>query len=225
MLGGIEAGGTKFVLAAGRSPADIAARHVIPTGDPANTLREAADWFRAQGALASLGIANFGPVDLDPGSLTLGHITSTPKPGWRNCDIAGFFAKTLSCPVGFDTDVNAAALAEWRARGASRQASLAYVTVGTGIGGGVVAGGEIFGRPTHPEVGHIRVARHEDDGEFANAPIMAIAWRGLSAALPLWRAGADGSMRCRTKARGRWWRITLVSYAWRSSRSRQWSEW
>ncbi|WP_435199132.1 ROK family protein [Qipengyuania sp. 902] len=169
MLGGIEAGGTKFVLAAGRSPADIAARHVIPTSDPTNTLREAADWFRAQGALASLGIASFGPVDLDPGSLTWGHITSTPKPGWRNCDIAGFFAQTLSCPIGFDTDVNAAALAEWRARGASRQASLAYVTVGTGIGGGVVAGGEIFGRPTHPEVGHIRVARHEADGEFAGS--------------------------------------------------------
>ena len=157
------------MLAVGSSPNEIAARHVIPTRGPAETLREAAEWFREQGALTALGIGSFGPVDLDPASPSWGYITSTPKPGWANCEIAGYFKKALSCPVGFDTDVNAAALAEWRAREGSRQASLAYITVGTGVGGGLVEGGRIVGSSTHPEVGHIRVARHRDDAEFAGS--------------------------------------------------------
>lgn len=167
MIGGIEAGGTKFVLAVGTAEGEIARHHTLPTRDPHSTLGEATDWFAAQGSLAALGIGSFGPLDLDPNSPRWGHITSTPKPGWADCDIAGHFGQALDCPVGFDTDVNAAALAEWRARSETTTCSLAYVTIGTGIGGGIVADGRILGGSSHPEVGHIAVSRHVLDTDFA----------------------------------------------------------
>lgn len=165
MLGGIEAGGTKFVLAAGPSPDAIAARHVIPTRDPATTLAEAAEWFAGRGIVA-LGIGSFGPVELDPRSERWGFITNTPKPGWAGCDLAGYLGGTLGVPVGFDTDVNAAALAEYRAAGGSGE-GLAYLTIGTGIGGGLVLEGRPVHGVAHPEIGHIFPRRHPRDAEFA----------------------------------------------------------
>jgi len=166
MLGAIEAGGTKFVLAVGETPDALAARHVIPTRAPAETLAEAAAWFAAQGGVEALGIGSFGPVELDRASDRWGFITNTPKPGWADCDIAGFFAKGLGVPVGFDTDVNAAALAEHRAAGGGA-GSLAYLTIGTGIGGGVVLGGEAVHGIAHPEIGHIYPRRHPQDTDFS----------------------------------------------------------
>lgn len=165
MLGAIEAGGTKFVLAVGTSAQNITARRSIPTRDPAITLAEAADWFAQAGAISALGIGSFGPVDLDPASLTWGRITNTPKPGWADCDIAGFFMDRLGVPVGFDTDVNAAALAEYAAAGGAG-GSLAYLTIGTGIGGGLVLDGKPVHGIAHPEVGHIYPRRTADDCEF-----------------------------------------------------------
>lgn len=165
MLGAIEAGGTKFVLAVGSSPAAIRARHTIPTRDPATTLAEAADWFAGQGGIAALGIGSFGPVELDPASARWGFITNTPKPGWTDCDIAGFFAARFGVPVGFDTDVNAAALAEHAAAGGG-SGGLAYLTIGTGIGGGVVLDRQPVHGIAHPEIGHIFPRRHPDDREF-----------------------------------------------------------
>lgn len=165
MLGGIEAGGTKFVLAAGPSPDRILARHTIPTRDPATTLAEAAEWFAGRG-LAALGIGSFGPVELDRTAPKWGFITATPKPGWADCDVAGFFARTLGVPVGFDTDVNAAALAE-HAAGGRAGGSLAYLTIGTGIGGGLVTGGTPVHGIAHPELGHIYPRRHPLDRDFA----------------------------------------------------------
>ncbi len=170
MLGAIEAGGTKFVLAVGTSPGAITARHMIPTHDPATTLAEAAEWFAAQGAIAAIGIGSFGPVELDPASPKWGFITNTPKPGWADCDVAGTFARALGVPVGFDTDVNAAALAEHaaciRAAGGG-SASLAYLTIGTGIGGGVVLEDRPVHGIAHPEIGHIYPRRHAMDADFA----------------------------------------------------------
>jgi len=166
MLGGIEAGGTKFVLAVGTQPDQISARRTIPTGDPAATLAEAAAWFKTQGAITALGIGSFGPVKLDRESPRWGFITNTPKPGWADCDIAGFFAGRLGLPVGFDTDVNAAALAEYAAAG-GQGGSLAYLTIGTGIGGGLVLGGQPVHGIAHPEMGHIYPRRHADDRDFA----------------------------------------------------------
>jgi fructokinase len=165
MLGAIEAGGTKFVLAVGPSPDRITARHTIPTRDPATTLAEAAEWLAGQGGITALGIGSFGPVELDRTSPRWGCITTTPKPGWADCDIAGYFARALGVPVGFDTDVNAAALAEHAASGATG-GSLAYLTVGTGIGGGLVLDGQPVHGIAHPEVGHIYPRRHPDDRDF-----------------------------------------------------------
>ncbi|WP_237487376.1 ROK family protein [Parapontixanthobacter aurantiacus] len=166
LIGGVEAGGTKFVLAIGTSTGEIVQRHTLETTHPDDTLREATYWFETRGPIAALGIASFGPLDLDRTSPKWGHITSTPKRGWANCDIVGWFRERLGCPVGFDTDVNAAALAEWNAW-RQTDSTLAYVTVGTGIGGGVVVGGQVLGGKTHPEIGHIRVARHPLDRDFA----------------------------------------------------------
>ena len=167
MLGGIEAGGTKFVLAVGPTPDRILARHTIPTRDPAVTLAEAAAWFAGQGGVRALGIGSFGPVELDPASPQWGHITTTPKPGWANCDVAGHLAGALGgVPVGFDTDVNAAALAEYAASGKAG-GSLAYLTIGTGIGGGLVLDGKPVHGIAHPELGHIYPRRHPLDEGFA----------------------------------------------------------
>ena len=167
LLGAIEAGGTKFVLAVGSSSSEILARHVIPTLTPDATLAAAAEWFAAQGKLRALGIASFGPVELDRASPQWGHITNTPKPGWANCDLAGYFADRFGVAVGFDTDVNGAALAESR-RGAGKGASsLAYVTVGTGIGGGLVLDNTPVHGAAHPELGHIYVRRPAGDSGFA----------------------------------------------------------
>ena len=166
LLGGIEAGGTKFVLAVGYSPTEIIERYEIPTLDPAITLAQAGDWFESKGSISALGIASFGPVDLDRSSPLRGYITNTPKPGWENCDLAGYFAERFGVPIGFDTDVNGAALAEyqhWAGQGAS---SLAYITVGTGIGGGLVLDGRAVHGAAHPEMGHFFPRRHGDDREF-----------------------------------------------------------
>ncbi|AUX70876.1 fructokinase [Porphyrobacter sp. HT-58-2] len=166
MLGAIEAGGTKFVLAVGPSPDRILARHTIPTRTPEATLAEAAEWLAGKGGITSLGIGSFGPVELDRTSPKWGFITNTPKPGWADCDIAGYLGQALGVPVGFDTDVNAAALAEYAAAGGAG-GGLAYLTIGTGIGGGIVLDGKPVHGAAHPEIGHIYPRRHQDDVDFA----------------------------------------------------------
>jgi len=161
LYGGIEAGGTKFVCIVGTGPGDIRAETRFPTTSPERTLDRAFDFFRAeqdrQGRLAAIGIASFGPVDLRRESPTYGCITSTPKPGWSNVSIAGAAAAALGVPVGFDTDVNAAALAEQRWGAARGLHSFIYLTVGTGIGGGGLLDGKLTHGLVHPEMGHIRV--------------------------------------------------------------------
>ena len=166
MLAGIEAGGTKFVLAVGPSPDRIIARHTIPTRTPAETLAEAAEWLAGRGGVSALGIGSFGPVELDRRSPKWGFITNTPKPGWADCDIAGWMGQRLGVPVGFDTDVNAAALAEHAAAGGGT-GGIAYLTIGTGIGGGLVVDGKPVHGIAHPEMGHIYPRRHPLDMDFA----------------------------------------------------------
>lgn len=166
LIGGIEAGGTKFVLAVGHSPSEIIARHEIPTESPTETLKDAAAWLESHGQLDAIGIASFGPVELDRTSPRWGHITNTPKPGWANCDIAGFFGERFEVPIGFDTDVNGAALAEHQLGAGLDASSLAYITVGTGIGGGLIVGSKPVHGVAHPEMGHILPRRHALDLEF-----------------------------------------------------------
>ena len=167
LLGGIEAGGTKFVLAVGESPTQVRATHTILTREPSQTLAEARDWFERQGKLNAIGIASFGPVELDPASPKWGHILKTPKPHWSDCDLAGYFQQAFSVPVGFETDVNGAALAEYRLGAGKGATSLIYVTVGTGIGGGAIIDGRLVHGAGHPELGHIYPRRVPGDNTFA----------------------------------------------------------
>jgi fructokinase len=150
LLGGIEAGGTKFVCGAGTSPGDLETIH-IPTTSPEATTASAVE-FLGKYALRAVGIASFGPVDL-----ATGHITSTPKAGWRNYDLAGTVRQALGVPVAFDTDVNGAALGEARWGAAQGVSDFVYLTVGTGIGGGAMVNGRLLHGLAHPEMGHIRI--------------------------------------------------------------------
>jgi fructokinase len=168
LFGGVELGGTKCICAIGTGPGDIRGQIAIPTGaDPAATLHRLADqlgaWAALHGRIAAVGIASFGPLDLDRGSPTYGFITSTPKPGWRGVDVAGALGRACGVPVGFDTDVNGAALAEGRWGAARDLGDFAYVTVGTGVGVGLVVNGGLVHGFGHPELGHVRVARLAGD--------------------------------------------------------------
>jgi len=151
VLGAIEAGGTKFVCGIGTGPEDLRVT-VIPTTSPESTIGEIIRFFRRQVPIAALGIGSFGPIDRKAG-----RITSTPKAAWRNYEIAGILRTTLGVPVGFDTDVNAAALAEARWGAACGISDFVYVTVGTGIGGGALVSGWLLHGTTHAEMGHLRI--------------------------------------------------------------------
>ena len=163
----IEAGGTKFALAVGEDPTRISATHTIPTRSPTETLGEAREWFESQGSLKAMGIASFGPVELDRASAEWGHILKTPKPGWSNCDLAGYFERAFSIPVIFDTDVNGAALGEYLHGAGKGACSLTYVTIGTGIGGGTIIDGRVLHGAGHPELGHAYPRRGANDRDFA----------------------------------------------------------
>ncbi|HEX9733666.1 MAG TPA: ROK family protein [Thermoanaerobaculia bacterium] len=171
LYAGIEAGGTKFVCAVGSGPDDLRAEARFPTTTPEETLGRVIDFFRRQGRehgrLDAVGIASFGPVDLDRESPSWGHLTSTPKPGWAHTDLAGIVGRALELPVAFDTDVNGAALAEGRWGAARGLATFVYVTVGTGIGGGAVVDGELLHGLVHPEMGHMLVPHDRDADPFA----------------------------------------------------------
>jgi len=173
LWGGIEAGGTKFVCAVGSGPEDLRAEIRFPTSSPEVCLREALDFFRAQqakhGALAAIGVASFGPVDPDPASPSFGTITTTPKPGWANTDLVTPLRVGLGLPVGFDTDVNGAALGEGRWGAAQGLDTFIYLTVGTGIGGGAVVNGALLHGLVHPEMGHIAVPHDRDLDPFAGS--------------------------------------------------------
>ncbi|MCA9962012.1 MAG: ROK family protein [Anaerolineales bacterium] len=159
LYGGIEAGGTKFVCAVGTGPGDIRAETRFPTTTPVETIAQAAAFFQEQqavyGSLAAIGIASFGPVDPDPTSSTFGMITTTPKPGWANIDLVGAIQALFPVPIGFDTDVNGAALGEWRWGAAQGLDTFIYLTIGTGVGGGVMMNGKLAHGLVHPEMGHI----------------------------------------------------------------------
>jgi len=158
VFGAIEAGGTKFVCAVGSDPADLTITQ-LPTTAPQVTTAQAIDFLRvsSRGMLQAVGIGSFGPVDLSPSSPTFGHITSTPKLTWQNFDFVGTVRAALDVPIGFDTDVNAAALGEARWGAAQSISDFVYLTVGTGIGGGVIVNGQLLHGMLHPEMGHIRI--------------------------------------------------------------------
>lgn len=203
LWGGVEAGGTKFVCAVGSGPDDLREEARFPTTTPDETLERAVAFFREQQArqgapLAALGIASFGPLDLDPGSPTTGFITTTPKPGWAFTDLVGTFRRALEVPVGFDTDVNAAALGEQRWGAARGLDTFIYLTIGTGIGGGGMSAGRLLHGLVHPEMGHIRIPHDRERDPFpgscpfhgdcleglASGPALENRWGGRAETLP-----------------------------------------
>jgi fructokinase len=194
-FGGIEAGGTKFVCGVGTCPQDLLVVS-FPTTSPEETVGRACRFFREQvgDALRAVGIASFGPVDLDPESDTYGFITSTPKPGWQNYDFAGTVRRALEIPVGFDTDVNAAALAESHWGAAQGFADFIYLTVGTGIGGGAMVASRLLHGLMHPEMGHIRIPHRRQDPFPGNCPFHKDCLEGLASGWAIrerWGKSAD----------------------------------
>lgn len=159
-LGGIEFGGTKTVCVVGR-PGDVADEIRFPTGDdPAATLARCVDFFQSHGPVEAIGVGAFGPCDPDPASPTYGYVTTTPKPGWADTDVIGTLRAGLpEAALAFDTDVNVAALGELEHGAAHGLDSVVYLTIGTGIGGGLIADGHLVHGLVHPEMGHIRIPR------------------------------------------------------------------
>jgi fructokinase len=183
VFGGIEAGGTKFVCVIGTGPEDIRARTRFPTTEPEETLQRAVDFFRehAHGKLHALGIASFGPVELRRNHPDYGHITITPKPRWSGTDIVGYLRTALDVRIGFDTDVNGAALGEGRWGAARGLGTFVYMTVGTGLGVGSVVGGGTAHGLVHPEMGHVSVPRQPGDAFPGRCPFHGDCLEGMAA--------------------------------------------
>ncbi len=169
LYGGIEAGGSKWECAVGTGPDDVRATETIPTTTPAETIGRTVAFFEREGPVDAIGIGSFGPVDRDPSSPTWGHITTTPKPGWAHTDVAPEIRRRLSVPIAFDTDVNASALGEHRWGVARGLDTFCYVTVGTGIGGGAMVGGQLLHGLVHPEFGHMRIPHDHAADPFPGA--------------------------------------------------------
>jgi fructokinase len=164
---GVELGGTKCVCTLGTHPGDIREQQVVPTREPAVTLPAIAEiltrWNTQLAPFTALGIASFGPLELRRDSPNYGRIGATTKQHWDHCDLLGYFSRRFAVPVGITTDVIGAALAEGRWGDARGLSHFAYVTVGTGVGVGVVVGGKRLSGVHHPELGHVRVVRYPGD--------------------------------------------------------------
>ena len=179
-VGALEAGGTKMVCALGNENGEILERTSIPTKTPEETMPALMDFFH-QYSLDAIGIGTFGPVDLDRTSSTYGYITSTPKLPWRNFDLLGSFRKEFSIPIGLDTDVNASAIGEATYGITKGLDSSIYITVGTGIGVGVILDGKPVHGMQHPEGGHILLMKHPEDTYEGRCPYHQNCLEGLAA--------------------------------------------
>jgi fructokinase len=181
VYGGIETGGSKWECAVGTGPEDLRATETIPTTTPEETIGRAVAFLERAGPVEAIGIGSFGPLDRSPASPTWGHITTTPKPGWAHTDVGPEIRRRLGVPVAFDTDVNAAALGEHRWGAAQGLDTFCYITVGTGIGGGGMVGGELLHGLVHPEFGHMRIPHDRDADPFDGVcPYHGDCWEGLA---------------------------------------------
>jgi len=201
LYGAIEAGGNKFVCAVGSSPDDLNETR-FETTKPVETIARAIAFFkeeeqRCEKRLNAIGIGSFGPIDLNDKSNTYGYITSTPKTDWANTNFVGMVKNEFDMPIGFDTDVNAAALGEHVWGAAQGLSDFIYLTIGTGIGGGGMVNGKLMHGLIHPEMGHIFLPRAPSEKEdykgtcpfhqrrclegLASGPAIAKRWKVESA--------------------------------------------
>lgn len=187
LIGAVEAGGTKIVCAVGTGPGDLQDEVRFATTTPAETLDRVIGYFTAwqhthSRSIAAIGYGTFGPCDPDPNSPTYGWVTKTPKPGWTDTDVVGPLRRAFDVPIGFDTDVNGAALGEHNWGSAQDVDTFAYLTVGTGVGGGIVVNGRILHGLIHPEVGHIAMRRDPSvDSYSGHCPFHGDCLEGLAA--------------------------------------------
>ncbi|MEE6711160.1 ROK family protein [Pediococcus acidilactici] len=167
LLGSIEAGGTKFVCAVGNENYQVQDQTQFPTTTPEETLQRTVDYFK-QFDIAALSIASFGPIEIRHSSPKYGYVTTTPKPGWADTDFVGYIKKAFDIPIFWTTDVNGSAYGEYVMATLANEKinSLAYYTIGTGVGAGAIVDGHLIGGIGHPEMGHVLVKRHPDDLDF-----------------------------------------------------------
>lgn len=180
LVAGVELGGTKVICVLGSGPDDVRDTVTIPTTTPEQTLGAVDAVLLRWSGYEALGIASFGPVSLDPADPTHGFITATPKPGWSHTDVGARLARVAGVPTGFDSDVAGAALGEGRWGAARTVADHAYVTVGTGLGVGLVLGGTPVSGLTHSELGHIRPVRLAGDDWAGACPFHGDCLEGLA---------------------------------------------
>ncbi len=179
-IGALEAGGTKMVCAIGNEKGEIFEQISIPTEAPEITIPKLIEYFKEKD-IEALGIGCFGPIDLNEQSETYGYITSTPKLKWVNFDMVGTFKKALHIPVGFDTDVNGSVLGEATFGCAQGLENVIYITIGTGVGVGVVSNGKLLHGMMHPESGHILLVKHPSDTYAGKCPYHGCCLEGMAA--------------------------------------------
>ena len=179
LYGALEAGGTKMVCAIGNEEGKILEQVSIPTVTPEETMPKVLEYFKDK-KIASIGIACFGPIDLNENSPTYGYITTTPKIPWQNYDILGEVRRALGVPAGFDTDVNGSLLGEATWGAAKGKTDALYFTIGTGVGGGVMTNGKLLHGMLHPEIGHLLLRVREDDPYKGHCPFHGTCLEGMA---------------------------------------------
>lgn len=182
LLGALEAGGTKMVCATGYADGTVLERTEFPTTAPAETIEQIVGWFQGRG-ITALGIGAFGPTGVNPKSSQYGYILDTPKVAWRNFNMLGALWDALGVPCGYDTDVNVACLGECSFGCGKGLDNVLYLTVGTGVGAGVMCEGKLVHGMLHPEAGHIRIQKDPDDpiGATSGCPYHDDCLEGLIA--------------------------------------------
>lgn len=180
-FGSIEAGGTKFVVAIGTKEGEIIEKSTFPTTSPKETMSFVINFFQKyKEKLTAIGLGSFGPLDVNPNSSTYGTITESPKIKWRNFSILESLKEHFDIPIGFTTDVNIAALGELHFGAAKNLNSFIYLTIGTGIGGGIFINGKLIDGVSTPEVGHIQINKLPSDSFKGICPSHSDCFEGLA---------------------------------------------
>ena len=198
-IGALEGGGTKMVCAVGDETGRIMEQISIPTTTPEETMPPMIEYFRSR-KIEALGIAMFGPVGVTKGSPDYGKVLNTPKLAWRGCDVVGAFEKALGVPVGFDTDVNGSCLGEVTYGAAKGLNSVAYYTIGTGVGGGFYVNGGLLHGMLHPEAGHMLLTVSDKDPNGSVCPFHPNCFEGLCSGPSIEKRWGEKAVRLKDRA-------------------------